>query len=72
MTPDPEPLTPLRPIANICASGFCPTVYQTQRGTLVIQGSAVTPEQVGVDMPVGESLVEIPRALLIEALRNLG
>jgi hypothetical protein len=37
----------------------------------VVQGFSVSAGQVGVDLPAGESLVEIPAALLAEALRNL-
>jgi hypothetical protein len=32
----------------------------------------VSAGQAGVDLPAGESLVEIPAALLAEAVRNLG
>jgi hypothetical protein len=69
---NPESMTPLRPIANVCASSSCPTVYETGSGSLVVQGYVVTAEQAGVDLPAGESLVEIPAELLAEALRNLG
>lgn len=64
--------SPLRPIANICSSGACPTVYQADSGNLVVQGFSVSAGQAGVDLPAGESLVEIPAALLAEAVRNLG
>lgn len=40
-------------------------------GTLVVQGYAVSGELAGVDLPAGESLVEIPLHLLTEAVRNL-
>lgn len=61
----------LRTIANRCASGACPTIYDKDGGSLVVQGFAVTPQQAGIDVPDGELLVEIPRALLEEAFRNL-
>lgn len=61
----------LRPIANICNSGACPTVYQSGPSHVVVQGFAVSPERAGVDVPDGELLVEIPVELLAEALRNL-
>jgi hypothetical protein len=64
--------SPLRPVANLCASGACPTVYQADSGSLVVQGFSVSASEVGVDLRAGESLVEIPAALLAEALRNLG
>lgn len=53
-------------ITTLCGSGTCPTVYRTNRGTLVVQGYAVT-SQTGVDLPDGELLVEIPAELLAAA-----
>jgi hypothetical protein len=50
-----------------CKSGDCPTVYKTDRGTVAVQGYNVehpTPE--------GESVVEIPLEMLLEAARALG
>lgn len=67
-----QQLAPLRPVANKCASGSCPTVYASaDPGSLVVQGFAVSAEQAGIDVPDGEMLVEIPVALLAEAFRNL-
>ncbi|WP_433296462.1 hypothetical protein ACQP2F_38460 [Actinoplanes sp. CA-030573] len=54
----------LRLIATVCGGGSCPTVYRTDRGTLVIQGYPVSAQAVGVDLPDGEVLVEIPEELL--------
>jgi hypothetical protein len=71
VTMNSKSLTPLRPIANLCATTSCPTVYQSGNGTLVVQGYVVTAEQAGLDLPAGESLVQIPTELLAEALRNL-
>ena len=69
------PLTPLRPIANRCQAGNCPTVYVTgsgsNPGTVVVQGYVVSAEQAGLDVPDGEMLVEIPFDLLTEAARQL-
>jgi hypothetical protein len=50
-----------------CSSGDCPTVFVTDRGTLAVQGYVVEHET-----PSGEAVVEIPVALLTEALRALG
>jgi hypothetical protein len=61
----------LRPIANLCSSGACPTVYETGSGDLVVQGFSVPAGQVDLDVPEGESLVKIPAALLAEAVRHL-
>jgi hypothetical protein len=54
-----------------CLHGNCPTVYRTKRGTFVIQGYAVAAQQVGVDLPEGELLVEIPSELLVNVVRIL-
>jgi len=58
----------LEPVANICANGSCPTVYRTDRGTIVVQGYAVP---VDFELPAGELAVEIPVDLLREASRHL-
>ena len=58
-----EPRTELHLIATVCGGGTCPTVYRTDRGTYVVQGRTVTADGAGVDLPEGESLVEIPTAL---------
>ena len=62
----------LHPVANVCNSGSCPTVY-VDPGTdkLIVQGFSVSAEHRGIDLPAGEALVEIPKELLAEALRNL-
>jgi hypothetical protein len=54
----------MKVLAKACADSACPTVYQTNRGTLVIQGYAVSAHQAGIDLPAGELLVEIPMDLL--------
>lgn len=51
-----------------CNKNDCPNVYRTASGSFVVQGdisSAFTP-------PDGEGLVEIPEAILKEAIRALG
>jgi hypothetical protein len=58
-------------VTTLCGGGHCPTVYRTNRGTLVVQGYAVTAETAGVDLPPGELLVEIP-ADLLHAARDAG
>lgn len=65
-------MKPLRPVANVCSAGSCPTVYiDGTTSTLIVQGFTVSPERAGIDLPNGESLIEIPYELLAEALRNL-
>jgi hypothetical protein len=71
-----ESLAPLRPIANRCTAGNCPTVYVSeadpaQPATAVVQGYVVTAEQAGIDLPDGEVLVRVPLALLTEAVNSL-
>jgi hypothetical protein len=45
-----------------CYGGTCPTIYDTDRGTVVVQGWKVV--DADVEVPDGEALVEIPRELL--------
>jgi hypothetical protein len=54
-----------------CASGPCPAVYQTENDTFVVQGFAVDPAKVGITLPPGELLVEIPRYVLENALARV-
>jgi hypothetical protein len=56
-------------VATLCGGGTCPTVYRTNRGSLVVQGYAVPAEAAGVNLPTGELLVEIPADLLRAAVR---
>lgn len=61
----------LEHVTSVCGNGSCPTVYKTDRGTLVIQGYAVAGGQVGVELPAGEMLVEIPVDLIKGAIESL-
>ncbi|WP_394622286.1 hypothetical protein JNUCC0626_49355 [Lentzea sp. JNUCC 0626] len=47
-----------------CGNGPCPAVYETENGTIVVQGFNVDGPLVGLDLPPGESAVEIPRYIL--------
>jgi hypothetical protein len=51
-------------LATSCASGTCPTIFQSDRGTYVIQGYAVDAGRAGVTLAPDELLVEIPADLL--------
>jgi hypothetical protein len=55
--------------ASGCENGDCPTIYLSDRGTLIVQGDAAQAE--GVTPGDGEQAVEIPAALLQEAARAL-
>ena len=72
---DPDPSAPaalnLQTISAQCSSGTCPTVYDSGRGTIVVQGYTVIGDHAGVALPDGEQLVEIPVELLITAARSL-
>ena len=46
-----------------CSGKSCPAVYQTDRGSLVVQGYRVT-DPVGISIPDNETIVEIPSDLL--------
>jgi hypothetical protein len=62
----------LEVLAGVCTTGSCPTVYRTDRNSLIVQGYVVTAADAGVDLPEGESLVEIPLDLLLDAARRAG
>ena len=53
-------------IAGTCPSGStCPTIYRTDRGTLVVQGHRLAGgDLTQMDLPDGESAVEVPASLL--------
>jgi hypothetical protein len=63
--------SPLQLLAKACASSGCPTIYQSDKGTLIVQGYALSADQTGLDVPDGELLVEIPIDLLAAAARNI-
>lgn len=69
-------------VGTSSGGGGCPTIFVTERGTLVVQGTTVTDPVAletmaarGNGIPAHESAVEIPAALLpfvdIEALQKL-
>jgi hypothetical protein len=52
----------MKVIAGGCVDTSCPTIYATDRGTLVVQGQLVNDKDVVLGH--GEALVEIPAELL--------
>lgn len=50
-----------------CKDGDCHAVYTTDRGTVAVQG-----DRLDHPTPEAEAIVEIPAALLAEAVRALG
>lgn len=61
-------LTRLRGTCN--DSKVCPTVYATDRGTVVVQGWVVTDREAlaQLGLPAGETAVEVPAELWGEAV----
>ncbi|WAE73330.1 hypothetical protein OUQ99_30015 [Streptomonospora nanhaiensis] len=60
---DPSKLTK---ITDGCENRSCPAVYETDRGTLVVQGYVLSDPQAlkQIGLPEGESAVEVPTELL--------
>jgi hypothetical protein len=58
-------------VATTCSTGSCPTIFRSDRGTIVIQGYAVDAQRAGVKLAPDELLVEIP-AELLAAIRPTG
>jgi hypothetical protein len=49
-----------------CSGGSCPTLFETDRGTYVVQGAIVTDPQAlaAMNLPEHETAVEVPASLL--------
>lgn len=60
----------LRKVAGSCRNDDCPTVYVSDRGTVVFQGDAVTAAH-GLRLGTGEQAVELPMSLVLEAMNEL-
>ncbi|MEV6345667.1 hypothetical protein [Actinoplanes sp. NPDC051851] len=54
-------------LATTCSSGTCPTIFRTDRGTILVQGYVADAQQAGVALAPNEMLVEIPAELLTAA-----
>ena len=63
------PAPKLTLVTTLCGNGSCPTVFRTDRGTLVVQGYTVTAAEADLQLPEGEQLVEIPIELLAAAMQ---
>jgi hypothetical protein len=55
-------------LVSECELGDCPTLYATDRGTLLVQGE--TPHDHGLQLPAHETVVEIPVDLIRKAIRD--
>ncbi|MGW3113532.1 hypothetical protein [Streptomyces sp. NPDC001091] len=58
----------VRKLVTTCENGDCPTLYATDRGTLLVQGGV--PADHGLRVPAHETLVEIPMELIRKAIRD--
>ncbi|HLU73360.1 MAG TPA: hypothetical protein VKZ82_14310 [Nonomuraea sp.] len=59
----------MRFLGSTSEAGACPTLYETDRGTIVVQGLQVTDAQALADLRDvldGETAVEVPRELITE------
>jgi hypothetical protein len=62
----------LKRLSGGCFDGTCPTIYESDRGTIVVQGYTVNDTDVvssDVTLAPGETLVEIPPELLEQIKR---
>ncbi len=64
----------MRFLGSTSEAGACPTLYETDRGTIVVQGLQVTDAEALADLRDlldGETAVEVPRELLTEIARRV-
>jgi hypothetical protein len=64
----------MRFLGSTSEAGACPTLYETDRGTIVIQGLTLTDAEALADLRDvldGESAVEVPRELIAEIARQV-
>lgn len=54
---------------SACVGGHCPTVYLSDRGSLVIQGYRVN-DPLDFELPAGETVVEVPINIIKDLLRS--
>ncbi|MEW1838130.1 hypothetical protein AB0392_09245 [Nonomuraea angiospora] len=64
----------MRFLGSTSEAGACPTLYETDRGTIVVQGLQVTDTEALADLRDvldGETAVEVPRELITEIARRV-
>ena len=64
----------MRFLGSTSEAGACPTLYETDRGTIVVQGLQLTDPEALADLRdvlEGEAAVEIPRELLTDIARRV-
>ncbi|MEU8870925.1 hypothetical protein AB0D24_07090 [Streptomyces javensis] len=55
-------------LVSTCDIKDCPTIYATDRDTLLVQGEVPTDH--GLEIPANEGIVEIPMQLLFDLIRK--
>ncbi|WP_037912789.1 hypothetical protein [Actinacidiphila yeochonensis] len=55
-------------LVSVCDLKDCPTIYVTDRETLLVQGE--TPADHGLNLPAHETVVEIPTELVLDLVRR--
>ncbi|MFG2862005.1 hypothetical protein [Streptomyces sioyaensis] len=55
-------------LVSTCDIKDCPTIYATDRGTLLVQGAPVGGH--GLEIPAHEAVVEIPEQLIFDLIRK--
>ncbi|MGN9842371.1 hypothetical protein ACTMTI_30035 [Nonomuraea sp. H19] len=64
----------MRFLGSTSEAGACPTLYETDRGTIVVQGLELTDAEALADLRDvldGETAVEVPRELITEIARRV-
>ncbi|WP_214110335.1 hypothetical protein [Acrocarpospora catenulata] len=64
----------LRFLGSTSEAGACPSLYETDRGTIVVQGLELVDAEARGDLRHvldGETAVEVPRELLVEIARRV-
>ncbi|WP_109524926.1 hypothetical protein [Nocardia aurea] len=64
----------MRFLGSTSEAGACPTLYETDRGTIVVQGLQLTDPEALADLRHaldGETAVEVPRELITEIARRV-
>ncbi|MEV5407784.1 hypothetical protein AB0K60_02940 [Thermopolyspora sp. NPDC052614] len=64
----------LRFLGSTSEAGACPSLYETDRGTVVVQGMRLTDPEALADLRHvldGEVAVEVPRELLVDIARRV-
>jgi hypothetical protein len=61
-------LVSVRSDGGECDDKTCPTLYRTDSGSLLVQGAVTA--ATGLDVPEGETVVEIPAELIRKAVRD--